>query len=557
VTDHNHTVVVTSDATLPEIIDRLRAASAGGHTVNLVIPIDSSLLLTTREFQALKVAVDDGRLAVSIRTADPLRLQLAQRLGMPVQAMPRPRVVPPVRLVAAPVQPFPDSGRETPPPDDGKTESGDTPGERWSVRAPSRPAPETLWPGQNGAHGAVVAEPDASEAESGDAAPRSENPPRRWLPVAAALVLLVGAAFLAIRFMLPEAVVRIVPKTAPVAASLRFDVTTDGQPLHDGAAFTLMAEPRNVDVVWTGSAPVTGVRKEPDATASGPIELRNLSPEPIVVDQGTEVKTETGVSFVFAEAVTVPASDQATGRPGAATGTVRAVQGGSGGNVGTGEIGGRLPNGVYYSNRMQPTGGGTDKEFPVVAQADLDALHAAAATAAPDLVAAAIDQQQPGTAILPTTVQITGQQDTFDHNVGEDAGNVTLEATLTIQVLTYDGQAANERSQETLSTDVTEQAPQGFAVEPTAIAYEQPVVIEENDRGTRVEVAAHTDAVAELDEAEQTKLAAALAGADPDQAAAILRQWPEIASYSVDYHPSWLPPQMPHNANRIQFQIVP
>ena len=63
--------------------------------VNLVIPIDSSLLLTTREFRALKDAVDAERLAVSVRTADPLRLQLAQRLGMPVQAMPRPRLAAP------------------------------------------------------------------------------------------------------------------------------------------------------------------------------------------------------------------------------------------------------------------------------------------------------------------------------------------------------------------------------------------------------------------------------------------------------------------------------
>ena len=100
--------------------------------------------------------------------------------------------------------------------------------------------------------------------------------------MAAALVLLVAGTFLAIRFMLPEAMVRIVPKTAPVAASLLFDVTTDGQPLDDAAAFTLTAQPRNVDVVWTGSAPVTGIRREPDAAASGPIELRNASSEPLL-----------------------------------------------------------------------------------------------------------------------------------------------------------------------------------------------------------------------------------------------------------------------------------
>jgi hypothetical protein len=38
--------------------------------------------------------------------------------------------------------------------------------------------------------------------------------------------------------------------------------------------------------------------------------------------------------------------------------------------------------------------------------------------------------------------------------------------------------------------------------------------------------------------------------------ATILMQWPDVASYNVDYHPSWLPPQMPQNANRIQFQIA-
>ncbi len=107
------------------------------------------------------------------------------------------------------------------------------------------------------------------------------------------------------------------------------------------------------------------------------------SAEPLAVEAGTTVATETGVEFAFTEAVTVPAADPATGRPGAATGTVQAVQAGSGGNVGTGEIGGRLPNGVYYSNRMQPAAGGSDKEFPVVAQEDLDALRAAANSAAP------------------------------------------------------------------------------------------------------------------------------------------------------------------------------
>src|SRR5215213_9340879 len=92
-TEPNPTVVVTSDETLPDIVARLREAANGGHTVDLVIPIDSALLLTAREFRTLKDAIDEDRIAVQMRTADPLRLQLAGRLGIPARVLPRPRVV--------------------------------------------------------------------------------------------------------------------------------------------------------------------------------------------------------------------------------------------------------------------------------------------------------------------------------------------------------------------------------------------------------------------------------------------------------------------------------
>ncbi|MDF3043491.1 MAG: hypothetical protein K0Q71_6197, partial [Thermomicrobiales bacterium] len=92
-TERNPTVVVTSDETLPDIVARLREAANGGRTVDLIIPIDSALLLTAREFRTLKDAIDEDRVAVRMRTADPLRLQLAGRLGIPAHVLPRPRVM--------------------------------------------------------------------------------------------------------------------------------------------------------------------------------------------------------------------------------------------------------------------------------------------------------------------------------------------------------------------------------------------------------------------------------------------------------------------------------
>jgi hypothetical protein len=547
-TERNPTVVVTSDETLPDIVVRLREAANGGRTVDLVIPIDSALLLTAREFRTLKDAIDEDRLAVRMRTADPLRLQLAGRLGIPTSALPRPRVM------AAPAAIAAESPQTVAEPPVGRKE--DWPGETAIAEPVVRPAPESHWPNQNGLSG----ESDDAEFE-GEHAPELDqereqaNPPRRWLPVAAALAALVVAALLGIRFVLPQAVVTIVPRTAPVSGAIVFDATSDGRPIDEQAAFALATQQRQIEVVWEGSAPVTGVRVEPDGTASSAIELRNAAAEPQVVEAGTTVATETGVECALTESVTVPAADPATGRPGAATGTVQAVQAGSGGNVGTGEIGGRLANGVYYSNRMQPAAGGSDKEFPVVAQEDLDALLAAARSAAPELAAEVIARDQPGEEIILSTATVSGQADAFDHQAGEDAAEISLRSTLTVHVLTFNGEAARAEYEQILADRLSTEAPEGFAVALEDIVFEGPTENEESDRGVRLEVKARADAIAELDDAERAALAAELAGARAEDAAAILARRPEIAEFTVDYHPAWLPEEMPTNPGRIQLEI--
>lgn len=545
--ERNPTVVVTSDETLPDVVGRLRGAASGGRTVNLVVPIDSALLLTAKEFRALKDAIDDERLSVVMRTSDPLRLQLGERLGIQAQALPRPKAK---AAIAAPTPPVLAPEALLPEVDTPKRE----------VAEPSpfaRPDPARHWPNGNGASDATDTEaPPASLDAQPEAHRAPANPPRRWLPVAALLALLVLAALFAIRFAVPRAVVRIVPKSVPVEASLLFDVTSDGQPIDDQAAFALKPQSREVEVVWEGSVPVTGVRLEPDAAATGPIELRNVAPEPVTVDAGTKVSTETGVEYAFVDAVTVPPADPATGEPGAATGQVRAVKGGSSGNVALGEIGGRLPNGVYYSNRMAAPSGGTDKKFPIVAQADLDALSAEAKNAAPELAVKTIAaENQDREAMLPQT-SVVKQENAFDHKVDEDAETVSLRATMTVDVSFYDLTVAENQFKQALAAQLASLAPGSFAVDPAQITFAAPKATASDERGTRLEVVARADAVADLTMEEQQALAAKLAGLSAEEAAAVLAASPELAGFEVDYQPGWLPKQMPTNAERIQFELA-
>jgi hypothetical protein len=545
VTERNPTVVVTSEETLPGAVERLRREGTGGRVVDLVVPIDSSLLLTASEFRALKEAIDRDRLHVVLRSADPLRLQLAERLGIQAQSLPRPK---PVAVAAAPPRIVPRP--PAPPPVSVEPDAFES-----GLAAPTRD-PDSLWPGVNGQE----QQPDADVLEKGPAAesrpPEPANPPRRWVPVAALLVLLVLGALAAMRFLVPRAVIAIVPRTEPVSASLVFDVTADGQPLDGEAAFALPLQSRTLEVTWTGSMPVSGVRVEPVDPATAPVELRNPSPEPVTVAAGTTVTTEEGVEFAFVEDVAVPAADAVSNEPGAATGTVRAVAPGSAGNVATGAIGGRLPNGVYFSNRMAPATGGTDREFPVVAESDLKALAAQAREAAPELAAQALAVEDTGQAVVPSLVTITGQHDTFDHGAGDEVESVALDATLTLDVAAYDGDAAAEAYAAQLLPRLGAAAPDGFAVDPRRVAYDAPAEVVAGEEGVRLEIAARAEAVAVLDESEREALAAALIGKTPEEAAAILASVPEIAEFDVDYQPGWLPRQMPGNTTRIEFETT-
>jgi hypothetical protein len=93
-------------------------------------------------------------------------------------------------------------------------------------------------------------------------------------------------------------------------------------------------------------------------------------------------------------------------------------------------------------------------------------------------------------------------------------------------------------------------------VAPDEIVFEGPTETVESERGVRLEVKARAEAIADLDDAERAALAAELAGVSAEDAAAILARRPEIAESTVDYHPAWLPEQMPNNAGRIQVEIA-
>jgi hypothetical protein len=525
------TVVVREDETLTEVLDRVRSAAAGGHTVHLIVPVESPLLLTASEFRALKAALDDDRLSVIVRTTDPLRLKLGERLGLQMQAAPRRK----------------EANRAAVPPPQAPPLVIAEPEEE----VYSGPDPILLWPAQV----TEVADVTGEEVES---VPAQEmvrrNPPRRWLPVALLLVaLVVGAAFI-FRALTPQAIVHYVPRTQEVSAAIVFDATTDGEPLDDGAAFAFPTQQQQVEVTWSGETGASGKETVPDKPASGPIELRNAGTTPVTVEAGTTVSTEAGIEFAFTEAVEVPAADAATGKPGAATGQVQATSGGSTGNAGTGEIGGRLPNGVYYSNRMEPASGGTDQEFRVVAQGDYDTLLDQASDAASELAAEAINGENGDQGFVVTSVKVLNQEDTFDHEVGERGETVSLQSAMTLEVTVVDLKQAEVDFERVLADELIASAPAGFTVPIKDMRVNPPVVERTEERGSRLQISADVEARLALDDTQKRQLANDMAGLSPAEAEAVLAKNPAVAGARVEITPGWLIKNVPENPDRVVFE---
>ena len=368
--------------------------------------------------------------------------------------------------------------------------------------------------------------------------------------VAVAAVALAAAG---VYVLLPRAEVAVVLKRVPVRGEVTYE-TASGERSGDGAS-AIPVEPVTVDVTFEGEIPTTGTRAEPDQVAAGKVRLRNPTAGEVTVEKGTVVATEEGVEFSFVEDVEVPAGDPATGVIGEAEGTVRAVRAGAAGNVEPGAIGGRLPSGVYYSNRDGPTQGGSDRAIRTVAEADLDALRARAEEQLPALARAAFAEKLPdGEAVLPASFEVGEGTEEFDHDVGDDAATVRLRAVRPVTALTYDADALRSRAEEELAGRLAAAAPAGYELDPVSITFEESVAVEGREDGVRLRVAAEAEARAVLDDEERRSLAEALAGEEPRAAEAILREVPEIERFSIAYRPGWLPDRMPGDAGRIEVE---
>lgn len=588
------TVEVTVHDVLADVIARIRRLDEGA-PVRIAIPPGSALLLTATEFRALKDALQ-GR-PVAISSEDPLRQQLAGMFGLAAPAGPRPTVRgharPPGAEAPPQHSPTGESDQVVPAaatgPGDDEDTSSEAPDSRLGIMftsirhrlpratnptasgqatTPGNDASQDLPPeepsqtgGLRSALARVVANPSIDRLRAGlrwhPPARRGGRPSGRMIAsvlgvILVAAALAVGAAVL----FLPRATVAITLKQQPVRGELIYAVLPPGQEGGQGVAFTVAGQPIEQEVTYEAAIPATGSRVEPDAPASGTVRLSNPNTEEITLDAGSTMTSDTGLVYAFAEAVVVPPAVPDEDRFGSAVAPVTAVEGGTAGNLDTGELSGQLESGVYFSNRDAPLTGGTDKTVPVVTAEDLAKLREQAEAELPALAEReVVAKLTDGSALVPGSLQVGDIRPDFAREEGESADTVTIRATAPITALAYRPAEATAQATDQLRALLTAQVPAGYTLDTPSLMVSGPAAVNAAEE-QRFRITAEGRALAAFPEAERAQLTRRLAGKNPDDASEILRGQPNIERFRVTYGPDWLPDRMPSSANRIDLTLT-
>ena len=538
--------------------DFSRAEEAIGSTggpITIDAGLDSGTLLEIEEFRCLAAAARVSGASVTFSSDDPLRRELARIVGLQVEA-PEPAVSALRRAL--------ESNAPT-----RKIEEADIP--RIMSPAPVREPVPTLTEALNdytnhGSHESYASfsfvitppVPRRSDQAAGEwlydsgsfnvqPVPRRYRGSRRVGKIAAiaavsAIALIMASALVLVALIAPQATVTLVPETSAINADITYGVAGTG------VSYDVAIDPAPITTTLSYSAtiPTTGTRSEPDGTASGAMLFTNPSTTELTAPSGTVVTGPDGTSFSTTEDVVVPAADPfgSLTMGSASVGIVASVAGPAG-NAEAGILNGQLDSGLFYSNR-DAVGGGTLKEIPIVAEADMETLRSQAAQ---DFAERAQEQIQNEIPADYRALAGSGETDepgfAFSHEIGEDATELQIESTMRVSALAYDPNALHEMAREELSKRLSASLPPDTVLLADTMKVDEPLEIDNVSGNPEYRVTASARARVVIEPGMLAELKHDLVGASEANAVRRVSEIEGVSRFKLDYGPEWFPLNWP------------
>ncbi|MDQ3656885.1 MAG: baseplate J/gp47 family protein [Chloroflexota bacterium] len=556
----NATVTVSEHDTLPKVLDRLRAA--GGQAVTLEIPEHSPVFLTATEFRTLRDTLDRAGTTVHLVTEDPLRLQLASMFGL----------VDFERPTSVDHDGHTDREMESTPSFSGwraararhMSKAADPGTDEDPIAVSRKRRAELYEPGANteraGRNGNVGLSEDAtlvslSYLEDDDTGTARAQLIGRIVAAVAVVALIAGVAAW---YYLPAVTVDASLRQGQIGTELLYSVTRPGADAPIDAAFAVEAEEVSDTVSFDISVPATGRQVTPDGTASGAVTLRNASSEAVTIASGTELPVASGVRFVTTEDVEVPPGSADGSTIGEAQVPVTATEPGAGGNLGVGEVSGKIADQpVYFANREAAMSGGSDIEVAVVSEEDLATLQTQVESDLRRAVAEDWTAQLPdGQMILAPSVEVGEPEFTIEQAAGDVSETATLTGTVEATGLEYDAADVQDQARSSYQEALAAQVPPGYELLVETVTLGEPQLVAEAPDSIEYTMSATATVRAIFDDGAEQRLSEDLSGADAERAESILGNVPAFETWSVSRDPGWWFDRMPQSAGRITVSIA-
>jgi hypothetical protein len=279
-------------------------------------------------------------------------------------------------------------------------------------------------------------------------------------------VLVVAFAALAI---IPNAQITLVPQSTKITAAINVIANPEATEVDPLTGIVPSTEVQAI-VRDSITVPTTGKKSIPETRAKGRVIFVNQLNTPVRISQGTVTRTSaTGqaLRYVLTQDVDIPAGIGAQ-----AEGIVEAVEAGTASNVDANlinEIEGVAALAARVSNPEPLTDGG-DKEVRAVDAAD---RAKAQEEIRPQLRAAALkqleDNLEPGEFILPESLSGNILELTFDHEVTEQAD----ELTLVMRVAYSAEKVKSEDANSLIFGALNAQTPPGFDLLPEGMTFQR------------------------------------------------------------------------------------
>lgn len=373
---------------------------------------------------------------------------------------------------------------------------------------------------------------------------------RQWAIRYAAILLFFVAGALAVvsfLYLVPRATITLQPALAPLTATQQITAVPT-LPTVDYSQNAIPARLITLTQSWQTDVETSGIIELPGAPARGLVVFTNLTEETVTVPAGTIIQTTDGMGFQTVADVSVAGVEGGTAETDAI-----ALEPGPQGNLPAESLT-ILPDGLadlLTVRNPAPLVGGDVRAETAVSQEDLtrvrsQALQFLQAVAQSQMEGMLTEREFLARESL-RVVEIVSE--TYSHQVGEQAAQVSVEMEAVLQGTAVDTTAASGLVYEALAGQVRP----GFTLVPESIQFGEAEVVSADETGNVTFLLSGTGAAATDLNLDETL--AAVTGQETEIAATYLYEHlPLTAVPTIQVWPLWVK-RIPYLPRRIQTEI--